>query len=370
MNSAPQTIRERAASSLDVAPTATAEEVRAAFLLRLASGGFVQREESIIAANTLGGTELPLSPNGKEELESLQRDAVEAFANSYWSLEPARRRIHWQELTKEVIDIQAKSRLAGLENGLGQIEKEHINALVNEIASAVRELYVLGPRDRVVRRTSWLEERCDRFDDFHHAARRLSADEPELAKLEPELLRELTKGSAFEPIPAIDSAIAEAERSKWAALAAAKLQRKMVKQRLRAERTREETSNGGSTSSKLGWVVVPIIIAVVRVFIGLGSHTDRTTTPTYPSYRADQKISTQDMERIRQTLEEVESQRKKMKFTDEETQRFIAYEQHFIARDREEAGETPPLNPPSGYQLWVRAGRPGAPADLKQRVPR
>lgn len=352
MNTALQTIRERAASSLDVASAATSEAAHAAFLSRLASEGFTPPEECIIAVNTLAGTELPLSLDGQEEIGSLQRVAVEAFSNAYWSLEPAKRRTHWQELTKEASDIQAKSRLAGLEGGLDQIEKEHPNALVNEIATAVRELYVLGQRDRAVRRTSWLAERCDQFDDFREAARRFRVDDPELAKLEPEFLREISRGVAFEPVPAIDSGIAEAERSEWATKAAARIQERIVKKRVRAQIAREESKSGGSTNSTLVWIILPIVIGVIRLFIGLAPHTDRTT-PTYPT---DRNKTTQDIEKIN-------SQLKQITFTKEEIQSFIAYE-------REKAAGTPPLNPPLRYSLWVLVGRPGAPADPKPKVPR
>lgn len=319
------TPQARAAAALGVSPDAGADAARAAFLRRLAADGFLPPEECVVGANLLAGASLPVGPDGTADAAARAREDVGAFAAGYWALAPAARKARWAELTAAAPDEPTRRRLAHLEGGLGIGVSVHPNPLVEEAAAAVRELYVLGPRDRAVRRAAWFAERSGRLEELRDASRRLQADAPRLAALDPDLFRRLTIGAGLELLPAIDSRAAEAERNERAGRAAAEMFARTL------NRPRPQTADTGGGWSWGGvFVVVAVIGAILRAVSSSGSQ-----TPRPPEYSIPESRSLR-VDKFYQPTE----------FTEVQVAAFHHYE-----IDRKGV-------PPPWYDSWVRAGRP------------
>ncbi|HEY3789454.1 MAG TPA: hypothetical protein VGL71_11395 [Urbifossiella sp.] len=352
--------RAQAAQSLGVAADASAESARAAFLRRVAADDFAPPEGCVSAANTLANVALPLSPEAIAEAGANQRALVEAFAAAYWSMEPAQRRSRWDELLGETTDHYARFRLEKLENGLALAVKTHDNPLVQEIADAISALYVLGPRDRAIQRTIWLAEHREQIDDLRDAARRFRPD----AELGVELLSALFKGKALVPVPVVDRAVVEAERSERAVKAAARVQEKMIESNASAG-SGSGAKNGEFSNYTLLYIGVGIIAGIIRF-----ASSNSTNIPAYnppPQNLSPPYPSSSPWRDLRSPQD---GELKPSAFTTVEVQSFTAYEFDQSQRElrelfpelasRKEEPKSSPIKKPPRYDEWILEGRPGA----------
>jgi hypothetical protein len=187
-----------AAEQLGLSPDASPEEVRAAWLRRLPHEDFVPPTEQRWALVAL----LRRQPEGEwekradeaaavEEVARL-RQAVEAFVEKFWLLAPEDRRRHWQALKKRCAHapaVQACLRL--LEAGLPlppALPEPANETREDELASQVRDLFLLRPEARArARQTLLLRMRKD-WSEWRMAVRRLRKQNPALAALGADLL--------------------------------------------------------------------------------------------------------------------------------------------------------------------------------------
>ncbi len=204
--------RGRALTTLGVADSASAAEARAELLRRLSVEEFAPPEECVVAANALAGTTLPLSEDATASETERDLTAIEAFTREYWSLSPADRRMRWTNFDSPGVSEPVAARLKQLEPGLDLPVVPHPNPLAEEVAAAIRELFLLSGRARAIRRAIWLTERAGWTKDLGGATRRLQWDAPRLTRLTPDFVGKLIEGPLVSVVPAIsDHARQEAE---------------------------------------------------------------------------------------------------------------------------------------------------------------
>lgn len=325
--------RARAVAVLRVPPDCTPADARAAFLRRVAADGFVPPEACVAAANRLAGTAVPLSAGGAEVEVAHFRNEIEAFAAAYWSLPPADRRARWAGLSAGATDEPPAARLRGLEAGLDLAVEPHPNPLAEEVAGAVRELYVLGPRGRAVRRAGWVAARADRVGDLADGYRRLRADAPLLAALEPELPNRLTRAVPLAPVAArgllTGEQLAAVQRDFTARLVSAVPPRPSPK--------------AAPAGEGIGWKswVGGLWIAFILLRLVASSSTT-TTTPRSEPYYTPPPVHIAPIWNQTRT------------FTELDVKAFRAFE------FRRDFGTIPASQnvPPAGYTDWVLLGRP------------
>jgi hypothetical protein len=185
----------RAAEALGLAPGATAAEAAAAFLAGLPAAGFVPAPERVAAVNALAGAAVPADPDENGGSAA----AVEGFAREFWSVAPAARRAAWDALRAGAGDGPEAARLLGLQPGLGvDVDPAPPGPAAEEVAALIRELFVLPPRERAVRRNGWLLANAGRHADLVAGAKELALLRPDLTQLDPVLAARLT--------PAFDAA--------------------------------------------------------------------------------------------------------------------------------------------------------------------
>lgn len=180
----------RAAAALGVPPDADAAAAREGFLRKLADADFAPPEGWVAAVNRLGGTALPLSRDAVSSEVDAVRDEIDAFAAEFWGLDPDARRAKWTDLHARCSAGPSATFLNELEIGLGLPVTPHEDEGVEALASLARELFVMRPRHRAVRRAEWLANHEDTGTQKAVAAR-LAAEQPGLAVLDPILFGRL-----------------------------------------------------------------------------------------------------------------------------------------------------------------------------------
>ncbi|MFO0802223.1 MAG: hypothetical protein U0791_03730 [Gemmataceae bacterium] len=330
-----RTIRDRAAAALDVDANAPAGVARAAFLKRLAADGFAPPEEAVWAANALAGTRLPLSEGGRAEVAAIEAEIVDRFAREYWSIPPGVRRERWNELAGQLTDADAKARMAELEAGLPFDIEPHENPLVETVATAIRDLYVLPPREFIVRRTEWLIANRNDIADLRDAAKRLRAERHEFNRLVPSLAVELARTPPLESVPPIDRVFAEAEQEDHARREVAQAEAE-VRRRERVATAAATANTGSGCSGVPVYLIIGIILFAIRA-CAAGNRSEPTTAPRI------------NWDQNKEFL--VPPFKQKSTFTDAEIRSFNEYE-----RDKP---FTPGLEVPPRYSQWILAGRPG-----------
>ncbi|MBA4064903.1 MAG: hypothetical protein C0501_14550 [Isosphaera sp.] len=189
------TTRERAAEALGLPPGATAAEAAAAFLAGLPAAGFVPAPARVAAVNALAGATVPADPDEDDGAAA----EVEAFAREFWSVAPAARRTAWDALRAGVGDGPVSARLLDLQPGL-DVDPDPVppGPAAEEVAALVKELFVLPPRERAVRRNGWLLANAGRHADLVAGTKELAHLRPDLVGLDPVLAARLS--------PAFDAA--------------------------------------------------------------------------------------------------------------------------------------------------------------------
>jgi hypothetical protein len=266
--------RSRAAEVLGLPPDAPAEVATSAFLAGLPAAGFVPPGAAVAALNTLAGTALPADG------ESNLRAEVEEFAARFWSLEPAGRLAAWHALGNRSPDEAASARLLALQPGLGVTTTPQGDPLAEEVAVLARELFVLPPRQRAIRRNEWLLASAGRHRELTAAAAGLAQTEPALAALEPVLFARLSpqfdaagfaRSATAEPLPAPPGE----PRSTEGGFATHPAPPAPA-----SGGSRADASSGRSWP--VGWVVVVAVVIVIRAVVALsGGSTSSSPTPTY-----------------------------------------------------------------------------------------
>lgn len=184
-------------------PTPDPAAARAEFLRRLAASGFLPAPAVVAAFNAVTGSTLPdgrtageADPDDRAPL----RDDVDGFAAAYWSLSPTERLARWAGLMTRCgpVEDAIAARLWQLETGLEVEVKTDPNPVIAAVAALIRELYLLPPRPRAVRRNRWLADRGD-LHELAEPARDLAATDEALAALEPTLVARLCGGRAVPP---------------------------------------------------------------------------------------------------------------------------------------------------------------------------
>jgi hypothetical protein len=214
-----------AAAELGVRPDAPPEEVRAAFLRRLADEEFVPPPswrwavEALTRRGPDGPSEARADAEASRAEEERLREEVEAFTEQFWALAPAERGSSWQHLAARCgFSPPLRARLEQLRPGLdaGPAPRDGTEPPeVVELAAHIQDLFVLrpGPRARARREVlagirgriaegnsnptnfaAWAN-RLDlirvRIDEWQAAARRLRKRYRALAALETQLLEEV-----------------------------------------------------------------------------------------------------------------------------------------------------------------------------------
>jgi hypothetical protein len=174
--------RARWAALLRTPMDAPPADAGAAFLRTLPGDDFAPPAERVAAANALAGTAAPIGRDA--EIERLLRDEVAALGARFWSLAPVDRLLAWSELSRLKA---APEHLRSLEPGLDVVVPELSDPAAGELAALIRELFVMPPRARAIRRNTWLLERAAEADKWRAAHATLQRDAPALAALEPEL---------------------------------------------------------------------------------------------------------------------------------------------------------------------------------------
>ena len=169
---------------------AAASQAREVFLRQLPSVDFAPPEESVVAVDRHARACLPVSSEAiRPDAESVQR-----FCSEFWGLLPAARRARWGELNGDAMNGPVSARLRALEPGLDVVVVSHPNALVDEVAVTVRELFTSDRRGQAIRQAQFLARAADITLDMREAALELWAAQPELANLAARLLDRLAKG--------------------------------------------------------------------------------------------------------------------------------------------------------------------------------
>jgi len=313
--------RARAAAALDADEDASLAEARDAFLKRLTADGFVPPEEAVWAANALAGVKLSLSLGGWAEAAATEAEIVDGFSRAYWSVPPDQRRERWHSLNAMLTDAEAKSRMAELEAGLGFDTAPHENPSVESVSAAIRELYVLRPRERVVRRTGWLFEHCDQQQELRAAAQRLRLERSGLSLLVPSVSVQLECDSPLKFIGPLDPALSlvdPAEADEYDANRVA----------------RPSTADPVQSNSKgcMMLLIGPVAALVVLVASQYIPSCHWGKKDTRPQFRYEPAATAPDYPVFRQ-------------FTVEDLRSFWEYEQ------RQARGEKDGIPPPK-YMLW------------------
>jgi len=319
------TVRERAAAALDADADASPAEARAAFLKRLVADGFSPPEEAVWAANALAGTALPLSDGGRAEAAATEAELVDRFAREYWSLHADVRRERWHSLNAMLTDPEAKTRMAELEAGLAFDTAPHENPLVESVAAAIRELYVLPPREFIVRRTQWLIANRKDIVDLRDASKRLRSERHAFNRLAPSVAVELARTPPLEAVEPIDPLFAQAEQEDITRKEIARAE-SAEQRRVQAEAAVSSSGSGGG-----GWV---IYVAIgIALFAFRTCYSSTRTDPT-PSFRFD----------LQQTWKS-NVPKPVSRFTNEQLLSFADYER------RKSLGERDLVEPP-GYTFY------------------
>jgi hypothetical protein len=266
------------AERLGAKARATPDEARAAFLRGLPGADFAPDAGTAAALNALAGTAVPVSG---EAARAAARAEVAAFAAGFWELEPPARRAAWEELRARVDAESGADRLRALEPGLAVVTDPLPHPDADELAALVRELFVLPPRARGLRRNEWLAAHAHdtlRWCGAHHALRDSA---PEVLALEPQLAAVLSNGAvteAFadgfavlplpepEPLPNEPQEEQRAEPSEYA----------RAQRRAAAEAADSATSG---TIWRSGWWILLVVIFVVRLASTMSGSGSSSTVP-------------------------------------------------------------------------------------------
>lgn len=356
----------RAAEELNVSPEAPAADVANVFLDLLAANDFLPSSESVAAANRLGGLALPVGA----EVEDAWREDVETFSRRYWSLSPAERTAEWQKLEATMPAEAPADRLQGLEAGLEVVAAPHTDPATEELLAAVRDLYVLVPRERAVRRNEWLLANAYRHPELVKVAAKIRTAQPEQAALEPALFLALTVGFRVDEFDKAATAEPRSDRASDAiepivyTPPAVAVPSPVPTLPDTTPSTKPRASSGASETGgwKAGAWGVFVVLMVIRLAAALSRGTSPTPPANYhpPAYespnQSDSLRSNQDAINAFKKLQERQNQNSGNNKLLPSTSSYSTIDvMRFKAYENRGTGQAPPR-----YEDWRAEGRPEA----------
>jgi hypothetical protein len=180
--------RSRAAEVLKVPVEAAPGAATSVFLAELPKNDFVPPCNSVATLNSIAGLGLPVDAVSTPTL----REEVEEFARRYWESVPADRLAVWLTLCTRSPDDPTANRLLTLQAGLELPGTPFPDSKIEQVAAIARELYVLPPRERAIRRNQWLLANAARHNELVATAAAIKKDFSTLAALDPDLFSRLT----------------------------------------------------------------------------------------------------------------------------------------------------------------------------------
>ncbi|AMV23285.1 hypothetical protein VT84_02675 [Gemmata sp. SH-PL17] len=296
----------------------------AQFLRALPGADFVPGMERVAAVNALAETALPTAPD--ETVEQMLRAEVEAFAEYYWELSPAERLTTWVELSRRGAP---PTRLRELERGLDVPVTRLIDPVAEELAGVFRTLFVLPPRERAIRRNTWLLEHAADAGRWCSALAVVQRDSAPLLALEPSLRTALSAHFA----PALAAFV---EGATTAPLKSPPTYTDRVTRAYEPRRKSNDGWKGGGVLGSGALIGVLIAFKLIVALAGSGNSSSRSNVPELPRMNFPVYAPSKGAPTSIRT------------FTSEEVAEFQRYE-----RDTKQ-----PPRETEAYALWVFAGRP------------
>jgi|GEM_PF-6789046 len=267
--------RARWAEQLATSAESTSDEAVAAFLRTLPKGNFLPAPEQVAAVNALAAAALPVGPD--YTVEQLLRNEVETFAAQYWALAPTERRAAWEDLSRRGANV---ARLRELEQGLHLLVTPLADPIAEELAALMRELFVLPPRERSIRRNTWLFVRTAEETKWREAFAAVHREVPALATLDSQLAVALSPTHA-------EAALAQANSARQSALRARDdikdgfddFGRRMREYQQTAKPAASSSGQSRATASFGAFGVLGVVIVLFKILGAIGS--SGSTSPKY-----------------------------------------------------------------------------------------
>jgi hypothetical protein len=340
--------RARAAGALSLAEDSTAEDALSAFLRTLPASGFVPQGASVAALNALAGRAVPHDP---EESGGIGLpDEVEEFARRFWTLEPAERSARWAALAEQPADARTSVRLAALKIAVGLDARTPADPVEAEIAALARDLFLLAPGARSVRRNEWLLKNVARHAELCRAAAALGERSPTTAELDAVLFARLKSefaateflaAAAAQPLPDPPPGVHE-EPIRFSFTERLPL--------AQASPQYEQPAQRESRTANVGCLTLFAFFAFVRLISCAVSTSSSSSVPTW-QYSPPRPYSPS----VPSSTPSDSQPRVRKVFTAAEVERFKDY--------RPGSGMTPP----PGYVEWLLAGKPDPPGYPRPR---
>ncbi|VTS00133.1 unnamed protein product [Gemmata massiliana] len=321
--------RAQWAELLPIPADAPPDAAVAQFLRTLPGADFVPPMERIAAVNVLAGAALPTTPD--ETVERMLRAEVEAFAERYWELPPAERLTTWVELSGRGTPT---TRLRELEPGLDVPVTRLVDPVAEELAGVFRTLFVLPPRERAIRRNTWLLEHAADAGRWSSALAVVQRDSAPLVALEPNLRTALSAHFAR-------TRTAFVEGATTAPLKSPPTYTDRVTRAAHSYEPQRASNEGWKGGGVLGSGALIVLFIGIRLIAALGSSSNspsRSNVPDPPRLNFPAYTSPKGAPASIRT------------FTIAEVAEFQRYE-----REKDE-GRNPQV--PWAYASWVLAGRP------------
>ncbi|MCE9563213.1 MAG: hypothetical protein K8U57_14310 [Planctomycetes bacterium] len=340
--------RTRAAAVLDLPADANADAAASAFLAALPTADFLPTSARVAAVNVLVGSTLPFETD--EGAKIGPQEMVDDFIGRFWSLDPTARVAEWVALSQCEEGNSVRSRLMALQSGLAISSDPQPEPVVEEVAGKVRELFLLSPRVRAIRRNEWLIANVIRLPELVEAATRLRRLCPTLVELEPQLFARLDR--AFDAVGFATAATAPPlhlpDAPQRVEMAKAEFQKRYEEYQhdvvvAQARQAASSSSGKGSGSGGVGWLAIFGVIFVIRIIASLGSNQSQSNKPAIPNnYQIQTPVwKSPDPHR----------------FGNDDVPRMVYFSTYqiaaFIEKERNQV-----ILLPHGYDDWVLAGSP------------
>ncbi len=339
--------RSRAAEVLSVPVDTTAGAATRAFLAGLPTTDFVPSGESVAALNTLVGLAVPT--DGDNASLTL-REEVEEFARRYWSLAPEDRLAAWLALNARSPDDSTATRLLTLEAGLKLPGTPFPDSAAERIVAIARELYVLPPRERAIRRNEWLLANAAIHKESIAIAAGIRKNQSAFAALDPVLFARLSKQFDARVFANAATASPLPERSHSPS---EPIVYHSPTPRLATPTPKHSESPEGKA---IVWIVGALLVMVFHVaYSKTGSNSTTTPKPfSEPSYSPDNRSILDSS-----STSFVPSSGSKHYFTAAQVKECQEYEKRAI------------IDPvPLHYPAWVLAGKPKAYENTYEKQPK
>ncbi len=286
-----------AAREVGLSPGAPPAEVRSALLREVTRAGFVPPPSRQQAWQVITAAPGSCPPEVLLAEEAQLRGEVDDFAAAFFATPVAARQLRWQALSAQcAFSPPLAARLAALHPALGLDLRlgEIGNPRTAQLASHVAGLFVLAPAARAAQRQAVLRGMQADMTGWEEIARQLQAVAPTLATLEPTLLASILGWRAQQQRL---TRLREGRQSP---------SRPTPRNAARAAGpTPKAPAAKGSGGRAIGWGSVILVGFVVRVCIGLGSHSSSNVPPPQqfqvPQFNPN---AFENMERIGREVEE------------------------------------------------------------------